>query len=262
MKKHFSSISWLFILLTICFASSCKTAKKAKVDAVNASALQDIISKIEDTTFRPEWFKAKAQIQSRIDGKGMSFTSTIISKNEEVLWMNGKKFGMEGARFMFTTDSLFAIIRLNRQYLAEEINWVSDEFDLPAILSQALDLKHIQDIFIGNPILDIIPYTEIIPKETETLLKGTKDSYHSELMINSASMQARYFTLTQGENMITVKYSDYRTLESGHNFAHRRDIIVNQPNAEDVQLSILYDNISINKPQDIKFNIPGNYSRM
>ncbi len=229
---------------------------------MKASAVEDILTKIDATIFRPEWFRAKAQLQSRIDGKGMSFTSTIISKNEEVLWMNGKKFGIEGARFMFTPDSIYAINRLQREYLAEEMTWVSNEFELPSILTQALDLNHIQDIFIGNPILDIIPYTEIIPKESEILLSGNRDGYQTELMVNAASMQARYFTLTQGESTLTIKYSDYRLVDGKHTMAYRRDVLVNRPNEDEILLSILYDNIIINKAQDIKFNIPGSYSRM
>ena len=261
MKKILSFYTW-YILAIFIFFASCKTGKKTTANEPNLSEVADIVNKLESSNFRPKWFKAKAQLQAKMNGQGMSFSSTIISKDKEVLWLNGKKFGIEGARFLITQDSIFAINRLQRQYLSEKTEWVAEEFALPLILAEAIDLEHMQDIFIGNPILDIIPYTDITPRENEVLLSGNRDDYKSELMVNSNTMHTRYFNLSQGENILTVKYSDYRVIEGDRAIAHRRDINIQRPGEEDIQLSILYDNISINEEQNIKFNIPSNYSRM
>lgn len=261
MNKLFTFGSWSILLLVFCF-SSCKSAKETIVASNKATAVDDLISKIDDNAFRPSWFRAKAQLQYKAGGRGMSFTSTIISKDNEVLWLNGKKFGIEGARIMVTPDSVFALNRLQKEYLADDITWVAEEYELPALLGEAISLTHLQDIFIGNPIMDIIPYTQLTSKENEILLNGNREDYQSELMVNQNNLQARYFTFTQGESILTVKYSDYRLIDDKHAIAYKRNIVIQRPGEQELQLQVIYDNITINQAQDIKFNIPGSYKRM
>lgn len=242
--------------------SSCKSAKKATGTVTKDATLENLVSKIDANAFRPEWFKAKANLQYKADGRGLSFTSTIISKNKEFLWLNGKKFGIEGARILIHPDSIFAINRLAREYLSEDMTWVAREYDLPSLLSEAISLDHLQDIFIGNPLLDIIPYTDLSYIDAETLLTGEQDGYASQLIINPANLQTRFFTFTQGENIMTVKYSDYRPINDTNMIAYKRELLIERPEEQDLQLTIQYDNITIDEPQSVKFNIPGNYSRM
>lgn len=242
--------------------SSCKSAKKTIGTKANDATLENLVSKIDASAFHPEWFKAKAQLQYKADGRGLSFTSTIISKDKELLWLNGKKFGIEGARILVKPDSIFAINRLQKEYLSDDMTWVAREYDLPTLLSEAISLNHLQDIFIGNPILDIIPYTDLANRDAETLLTGEQDGYASQLIINPANLQTRFFTFTQGENNMTVKYSDYRPVNDTHSIAYKREVLIERPGEQDLQLSIQYDNIVIDEPQSIKFSIPGNYSKM
>jgi len=260
--NKFLSLSTFLILILILSLSSCKSSKGIINKDNSKLSAEDLIAKVNDNAFRPAWFRAKAQLQYKMPSNSMSFTSTIISENEKVLWLNGKKFGMEGARIMVTPDSVFALNRLQREYLAEDISWVALEYDLPSLLGEAIDLKHLQDIFIGNPIMDVIPYTAVDNKEGEILLTGGKESYDSQLMLNAANLQPRYTTFNQGENQLLVKYSDYRPLDETHVIAYKRDITVKRPGQEDIQLSILYTDISINQAQDIKFNIPKSYQKM
>jgi len=261
LKRIIAIPSWYILFLFLGFAS-CKASKKVSVDTPKMSALDDIVSKLEANSFHPEWFKAKASLQAKMDGQGLSFSSTIISKNKEMLWLNGKKFGIEGARFLITPDSIFALNRLQREYLSEEMAWVAEEYKLPQILAEAIDLEHMQDIFIGNPILDVIPYTEITNKENDMILTGSKNEYQSEMMVNNSDLYTRYFNLSDGMSTLYVSYSDYRKVDEVHAIAHRRDITIKRSGEGDIQLSIIYDNITINEEQKIKFDIPGNYSRM
>ena len=142
------------------------------------------------------------------------------------------------------------------------MTWVAREYDLPSLLSEAISLDHLQDIFIGNPLLDIIPYTDLSYIDAETLLTGEQDGYASQLIINPANLQTRFFTFTQGENIMTVKYSDYRPINDTNMIAYKRELLIERPEEQDLQLTIQYDNITIDDPQSVKFNIPGNYSRM
>lgn len=252
-----------FILLTLILGlSSCKGSKKATGATKTDAKLESLVNQINANTFHPEWFKAKAQLQYKAEGQGMTFTSTIISKDKELLWLNGKKFGIEGARILVKPDSVFAINRLQRQYLSEDMTWVAREYDLPSLLSEAISLDHLQDIFIGNPILDIIPYTELSNKDADALLIGEQDGYASQLLIDPTNLQTRLFTFTQGENILTVKYSDYRPINDTHLIAYKRELLIERPDEQDIQLNIQYSNVVIDEPQSIKFSIPSSYSKM
>ncbi len=261
MNKSLFSSS-IILLIFILGLGSCKGTKKATGVIKTDAKLENLVSQIATNAFHPEWFKAKAQLQYRADGRGLSFTSTIISKDKELLWLNGKKFGIEGARILVKPDSIFAINRLQKQYLSEDMSWVAREYDLPTLLSEAISLNHLQDIFIGNPILDIIPYTKLSYIDAETLLTGEKDNYSTQLIINPNNLQTRSFNFTQGENIMYVKYSDYRQVNDTHMIAFKRELLIERPEEEDINLSIQYDNIIIDEPQSIKFSIPSSYSKM
>lgn len=258
--KRITFLSYtLFIFLGL---FSCKASKKASTDVAKESEVESVVSALEAQSFHPTWFKAKAKLQSKINGRGMSFSSTIVSKDKELLWLNGKMFGIEGARIKVTPDSIFALNRLKKEYLEERMDWVAREYDLPSILAEAIDLEHMQDIFIGNPILDVIPLTEIVPKESDYLLTGMESNYLTELMVNSSTMHTKYFYLSQGDSKLTVEYSDYRLVDEKHAIAHRRDITIQRPDEDDINVSILYDNVTIDEEQSVKFSIPGSYSKM
>jgi len=257
--KRITLLSYsLIILLGLC---SCKASKKTVVEKAVASEIESLINTLETNAFHPTWFKAKAKLQSKMDGKSMSFSSTILIKDNEKLWLNGKMFGIEGARILVTQDSVFALNRLQKTYLADDIDWVAQEYALPQILAEAIDLKHLQDIFIGNPILDVIPYTEIDKRESDYVLAGNKEGYTSTLMVDATTFQTKSFYLAQSDSQLTVQYSDYRMVDE-RAIAHRRDITVKRPNEEDILLSIIYNSVDINKELNIKFDIPGSYSEM
>ena len=258
--KRIALLSYSLIILLGLF--SCKASKKTVAEKAVSSEIESIVTTLENNSFHPKWFKAKAKLQTKMDGRSMSFSSTILSKDKEMLWLNGKMFGIEGARILVTQDSVFALNRLQKSYLADEIDWVAQEYALPQLLAEAMDLEHLQDIFIGNPILDVIPYTDIVKKESDYLLAGTKEDYSSSLMVDAATMQTKYFYLAQSDSQLTVEYSDYRMVDGKHAMAHRRDIIVKRSNEEDIQLSIIYNSVDIDKEQNIKFDIPSSYSKM
>ncbi len=241
---------------------SCKASKNATGDTAKASEIENIISTLEKNSFHPTWFKAKAKLQTKMNGRSMSFSSTILSKDKEMLWLNGKMFGIEGARILVKQDSVFALNRLDKTYLADDIDWLANEYGLPQLLAEAMNLDHLQDIFIGNPILDVIPYTEIIRKESDYVLAGSREDYTSSLMVNSTTLQTRSFYLAQSDSQLTVEYSDYRMVDDKHAMAHKRVITVQRPNEEDILLSIIYSSIDIDKEQNIKFDIPSSYSKM
>ena len=114
-------------LVFILGMSSCKSAKKASGTSSNDATVENLVSKIDANAFHPEWFKAKAQLQFRENGRGLSFSSTIISKNDEFIWLNGKKFMIEGARILVTADSLFAIDKINKKFVSDNMDWVARE---------------------------------------------------------------------------------------------------------------------------------------
>ena len=258
--KKIALLAYSLIIMLVFF--SCKSSKNASSDTNKNSEIDSIVTILEDNSFHPTWFKAKAKLQTKMDGRSMSFSSTILSKDKEMLWLNGKMFGIEGARILVTKDSVFALNRLQKSYLADDIDWVADQYALPQLLAEAINLDHLQDIFIGNPILDVIPYTDIIKKESDYLLAGSKEDYTSSLMVDASTMQTRSFYLAQSDSELTVEYSDYRKVDDRHAIAHRRDITVKRPNEEDILLSIIYNSVDINKEQNIKFDIPSNYSKM
>lgn len=222
--------------------------------------IDNISSILDKNQIRPDWFSAKAQMSYNDGNQKISFTSTIISEKDKAFWMNAKKFGFEAARFMVKSDSLFAIDRLRKQYLEDNIYSLAEKFELPEAFVKELSVRNLQDIFMGNSLHSIIPYTEITVLEDHYLLSGLKQEVKSTLLIRKIDFVPLEATFTQGEMQVNIMYKDHR-LQSDFLFSHSRTIQMNSPDQQ-VNIDLSYSNIDMETPKEIVFSIPSRYSPM
>jgi len=222
--------------------------------------VDNVSSILEKKRINPEWFSAKAQLSYKDNNQKISFTSTIISEREKAFWMNAKKFGFEAGRFMFRSDSLYAIDRLNKQYLKDNINSLSQKIELPNAFVKELSVRNLQDIFMGNSLQSIIPYTEITPLEGHYLLSGSREGVISTLLVRKNDLVPMEATFTQGDLEVRILYKDHR-LHSGFLFSHNRIIQMNSSD-DQININLIYSNLDMITPKEITFSIPPRYSKM
>ena len=257
-NKFFTFLFLISISLSI---GSCKASKKSKEDKGKKEITVESISSILDKNqIRPEWFSAKAQINYNDGNQKLGFTSSIISQKDQVFWMNGKKFGFEAGRVMFKSDSLFILDRLNKRYFKDNSKSLGQKYALPDAFIKELSVRNLQDIFLGNSLHNIIPYSELTTLEDHYLLSGTKEEVTSTLLLRKVDFVPTQATIKQGDMEVNIQYKDHRIF-NGLMFSYNRVIQMMSP-GQQVNLDLNYSNIDMETPKKILFSIPSRYSVM
>ena len=119
------------ILLAVFLLASCTTKKKT----VTPSQPQSF-----------EWLTASMAIQA--EGNGQSFndlSGQLRMRKDSIVWLNvSAAMGMEVLRARISTDSVWIINRLEKSYLTEPLDSVSEQLGLP------LSLSLVQTLLLDN----------------------------------------------------------------------------------------------------------------
>lgn len=128
----------LILLLVIVFAScssSKKSADKKEEVKKESNSKQEVVKKKPFDTF-----------SCKVSGsyKGLPITATVRIAYDSVIWLSGSSLGIEGVRAMCTKDSLFAIDKINKDYIAVPYKRASAYVGMP------LNYDFVQSLFIDT----------------------------------------------------------------------------------------------------------------
>ncbi|MBR5673699.1 MAG: DUF4292 domain-containing protein [Muribaculaceae bacterium] len=198
---------------------------------------------------------------------GSSFSSSIqvrMVRDQAIFISLRPMLGIEVGRLLITADSLYAVDKVHKRYIAEKVSLLTS--GIPVTVSD------VQDIFLGRPF--------IIGKGT--LSEANKSEMAANYDNNCVTLVPREnykgygYTFTFNKsNLITsldivpsgsttaayqVKYSDVKSTAAG-NIAHGINANATVDNKK-MALSLTYKNIDWNENVKIDRSIPGGYSRM
>lgn len=122
-------------LVLLLLLSSCHTRKKLVSPMVHAADY--------------EWMTAKMTGEVIMDREAIPFSGTLRMRRDSVIWFSANAMmGMEAVRARITCDSVVVINRLEKTYLAEPIEELSESLHPP------LSLKECQSMLLGNGLSD------------------------------------------------------------------------------------------------------------
>jgi hypothetical protein len=259
----------LIILATVWLMTSCSLLKKATPD--NASTADQTESSTSDPmeaviTTLGEW--QTLQTGGNISLKGSTnFSSSVqvrMVRDQAIFISLRPMLGIEVGKLLITADSIYAIDKLHKRYLAEKVSILTA--GIPVTVSE------VQDMFLGRPFIiskgtlsednkDEMTVTRegnkivIAPKEQfkgygYTFTFGKSNHITSLDIVPAGSTTAAY----------QVKYSDVRNTTAG-NIAHGINAHASV-NKKSMDFSLTYKDIDWNGKVKIDCNIPNGYSRM
>ncbi|MEN0046124.1 MAG: DUF4292 domain-containing protein [Bacteroidota bacterium] len=247
------------VFYTLLFAlalTSCKGSKKAasKDGVVDAKAVQ---LKLIQNQVRADWFSASARISANGGGFSQSASASIKMKKDSFIWMSVKKLGFEIARAKITNDSVFLIDRFNRQYMVNDLNFLSESYNLPA------NLQTLQAVVLGNPVFFSMNDLELSETEENYELTNTGTKKGRYLLTKTAfALQEMELSDTENDQNLKIRFKDYRALDTEHFFSYLRLLSLDSPDVGEMEVELNYQKVEINKPTSIRFEIPKNYTRI
>jgi len=249
------NVPTLILLFALIF-TSCKGSRKTSdsSDEMDAKAVQ---LKLIQNQVRADWFNASARLSANGGGFSQSASANIKMKRDSLIWMSVKKLGFEVARAQITTDSVFLIDRFNRQFMANDLSFLSETYNLPA------NLQTLQAVILGNPVFFTTNNLELRENEENYELSNTGVKKGRYLLTKTAfALQEMELSDTENDQNLKINFKDYRAIDTEHFFSYLRLLFLDSPDLGEMEVELNYQKVEIDKPASIRFEIPKSYTRI
>lgn len=250
-------------------AISDTTTGRCKLDFKNSKALSKYVKENE---FDFVWVMAKANVETRIDGKEESFDIKVnVRKDSAMLITIQYLLGIQVAKILITKDSVKMVNYIQKNYFKGDFAYIND------VLNADLDFNVLQAVLFGN--------SAEFYEDDELKLKPVTDRENCHYLL-STERKRRLRRLQSGDNelkkalqILTLNPDNYKIIKNEFSDpATNRSFIANYKNftkkdsvyapyhvdidivaEKKTSVKIDYVRIEKNIPQKLSLNIPSKY---
>ena len=250
-------------------AISDTTTGRCKLDFKNSKALSKYVKENE---FDFVWVMAKANVETRIDGKEESFDIRVnVRKDSAMLITIQYLLGIQVAKILITKDSVKMANYIQKNYFKGDFVYIND------MLNADLDFNVLQAVLFGN--------SAEFYEDDELKLKPVTDRENCHYLL-STERKRRLRRLQSGDNelkkalqILTLNPDNYKIIKNEFSDpATNRSFIANYKNftqkdsvyapyhvdidivaEKKASVKIDYVRIEKNIPQKLSLNIPSKY---
>lgn len=201
---------------------------------------------------------ARAEIYAEGNGDNITANAQIIWIRDSVLFVNIKKFGLEAIRAMIRPDSAFILNRLDKTYIAEDLESLQRRFSLPE------GFPLLQEVLLASAYF--LPDLKLNSDIRENLhrLSGANGQYSSEYRIEEGSYFLKYETFIRQKDasLISLSFDSYKKTEEAGAFPYLRRIEAFSPETGAMRLQIQFEKVAFNGQPKFRFEIPEHYKRV
>jgi hypothetical protein len=239
----------------------CKHSGVSELNPVPAAELRTagfLESRLrKDYTGSMNTMEARLTLSVETDGQALQFNGQLIWLRDSIIWLNVKKFGFEAMRAMVTTDSVWVLNRLTKQYSASGIEGLQRKYNLPA------GFELLQAALLAQPWIpeDLNFQSDI--HEGLHRLTGLNNQYAARywLMESNFLMRKESFLQKQTGNMLEMGFDGYTSIGRKFVFPLARNFAYNGPE-QAVSFSVTLSDVRWNSSPTYNFNIPSHYESM
>lgn len=249
----------LFLLALLFSLPACKTVQTTDGTKLRVRSPKFLLKKMDAQRHEVEWLTAKARLKFDHNGNTEKASANIRLRRDSAIWMNIKKFGIEGARILIRPDSVFVINRLDKNYVASDFSFIESQYNLPA------DFSTIQDLILGNAFFVTQENVESAIKDEAYFLLAENDLP----MANVYWLDGRDFLLekmvfqdVRHNRQVTVEQWNYAPAGHLTAFATERKVSLSSPQTGDVVIDFDLSKVKVDEPAGMRFSIPAGYERV
>ena len=236
MNKSHITLFFLVIIL-----SSCNLFKKSNIEnnLLNESSLleKELIKQINLTNISPDWTSLNSKIKVNKEGQEVTINAHIRIKRDSVIWISIKApLGIEIFRTMITSDSIYYMNRMNKNYFIKHISHIRE------VVKADVSFIKLQEIIFASPNITVLNSN----KENYEILKDIFRVYKMELQ-------------EEEDKKVSIRYSDYKVFSELGGLYFPEKIFIDIKSEEGFTAEINYTKIKFNKTSSISFKIPKSY---
>lgn len=253
----------LLALLTSAHSSGCRSRSKAAAhDAATAGSPQSaafLKKKLAENELRNvRRLAAKAKVTvDRGDGAPLTASANIIWVKDSALWLNVRKFGIEGARALLTTDSIYILNRLDKTFTVKSWAALQREYSLPG----GFDL-------LENAVLARAWFADDMVLQADTAagkqrISGSNGRLNADYWLENSVFRLVSMSFLQAADArsVTFGFGGYEKISGAGAFPYLRTIEASSPESGTGRIEIEFTDVEINTPKPLRFEVPEHYKR-
>ena len=265
----------ILLLLTIAVGSffSChdrknsnknKVAEKPNSGIAEAQPANFLTKKMADAVLQTGRLSAHANLKIRSEAQNLDASANLFWVRDSCLWVQVKKFGIEGARALVRRDSVFLINRLDQTFMAESIDFLTEKYQLPG------EFGVINALVLGQPWF--FPGSKIetsIENGTYKMDASDRENRFSETVFvkNDPFLLQKWAISAKNEAAnpfgITSGFDDWRTGPGGlGHFSFLRTVKFGSPTTGATTVEAELSDLEIFPTKMFRFEIPSHYKRV
>jgi hypothetical protein len=258
MSRQLALTACLLMLLSVIAGSGCRNRKLNRGKGADSTSVVSGKKMFAVEAFDFTYFTARAKTVYSSGDKDIPFTLSIkMEKDKKILISATAILGIEAARILITTDSVFVLDRLHRCYIATDYSYIKQ---LTKTSVKDLNIGMLQSIFLGN---NTIAEKDVDLADTLdgfNILRSVSKGYENTVYINPklTKIEINWVKDVLNGQELKVSYSDLRK-EDGQMLPH--EVLIYTSTAKDkAEARLTYDNISLEKIESFSFSIPSSYN--
>lgn len=258
MKNSSMNKSLLFLIFISLGFSACKAAKKPKTDTnvSGDSATEVLLRKMATKEIKAKSMDAKAKIDFRSPDMSASGMANIRFQQDSGLWISVKKLGFEVARARVDADSVRILDRLNNEYSAYALDYLSKEYQLPA------DLKMIQQIVLGNLFFLSRRVTSTL-QDGKYVLNDLGETRQAKFSIDASNYRLLQMDYSEpnANRALKLDLGDYKPSNDKQDFSYLRTLNLSSKETGNVLINIQFTQVELNVPTSMPFEVPNRFKK-
>lgn len=232
---------YITALLSVIILSSCNLLKKSNTDNNSSNNIslseKELIKKINSQNISPEWTSLNSKIKVNKEGQEVTINAHIRIKKDSIIWISVKApLGIEIFRTMITSDSVYYMNRMNKNYFIKHISHIRE------VVKADVSFIKLQEIIFASPNITVLNSN----KENYEILKDIFRVYKMELQ-------------EEEDKKVSIRYSDYKVFSDIGGLYFPEKIFIDVKSEEVFTAEINYTKIKFNKTASISFKIPKSY---
>ncbi len=248
---------FLCLLAGCLFLSSCKGKKAITDNTKPGKKTNKIAEHLIENQLDIDWFSAKAKMVPEGLGVNTSFSTVIRIKKDSAIWVSASKLSFEVGRVLVRPDSVFVIDRLSKSYYARPLDYVEEEFNLPA------DFQLLQDMILGNAVIFDPKGVKVKELGDRHILVSEDADMRLEYTLGAAPdylLEKMSADDTPNERSFSIDFDDYKLLDKKYQFAYDRDIQMSSQETGEAGVDIQFSKVEINAPKKMPFSVSSRYT--
>lgn len=241
------------LLLLFVIVLGCGTTKKVQLTPVVVTATDSIknyhfvLDSLHAHLFQYTYLQLKAKITlTDSEGTKNSFSATIRMKHDSAIWASLGIAGIEGARLLLTTDSIFIVDRVNKQLMKNDFAFVQHFAGLP------LTFSDLENLLIGAPVMLNLQQSVVSKVDSQFVVEDNSSTIKNTIRLNAdyTLLTMMISDVSNQRNMIST-FTEYDS-SAAKPFSMARSIIISHPQTTSVDIT--FSKIKIDEPLQFPFN--------